>query len=330
MRRIIVVFGVEGGRGSEAGGHPSGNERGAIASFNAGWHGLLHQNARRSGNYPASGAHDTLRRLPMDRFVIPEQELIRRYLERVVLELDKRHAAELALEARPVALALLSMGASETKHADRWEGWPLVALLGRRAGALEITPTASLAFIHALVDTCIPKERLHGELREGLSAAYLEGYVAARDESASVQRVEEFAKHPPLVELVEGCWVLVLRGDLDAETLSAVVEVAGRRLLGSNASAICVDMRGLVGPRRDRALALFGLNDLAAMIGCTCVFTGVGEPWRRAAEEAGVVVDTLISERSGVAAWERALHACGLVVRKTSWLQRARRSPLRD
>jgi hypothetical protein len=64
-------------------------------------------------------------------------------------------------------------------------------------------------------------------------------------------------------------------------------------MLDADASVAIVDVSQLDEPNRERARAMFAAEEIARMLGATCIFSGVDARWRRAAEDAHVNLDQI-------------------------------------
>lgn len=270
-----------------------------------------------------------------------------RFASRVTLACDRHRAPELAIEARPVIEALLQGlrglredSAAALRGEDRRElvspdgtrpaGPPidpranelreavaLASLLGRRAGILELTPTAVLEIVPALLDAVRREGYAEAEqLASTLTAVSLEGYVAARDERLEERASRRAADAVPIIELVPQCFAFFPAGLQSPEELERLADEVGRRLLERNAVACLVHAGALSRPDRERAASLLGLHSAGQMLGVQCIFSGLDEGWRRAAEEAHLDLTGVRLEPTLSAGLHAALHACGYELRR--------------
>lgn len=248
-----------------------------------------------------------------------------RYVEGAPFREDRRIAGELAIETRPVIESLLAAlsgeGPIDVPSLEHHEALAMVTLLGRRAAALGATPTALVGLVPALiagfeaVGRPIP-EHLHDPMR----FVAFEGYVAGHDERLVQEGYVRAADAVPIVRVAPRCLALLVAGRHEAELLAEIVDRFGRELLAADAKAGIVDLAKLEDPSPDCAAEVFGADAAARMLGATCVFSGVSEPWLEAARRARVPVELLTIEPDFGEALRRALSLCGLEIRRTSWL----------
>lgn len=244
-----------------------------------------------------------------------------RFAARVALARDRERADALAIEARPVAEALLE-GLSSAERVDAEanelrEAIALASLLGRKAGDLDLTPTGALEVAPALVAAVAGEGHAEAsELEPTLRAVCLEGYVAAREERLEERAARRAAEAIPVVELVPRCIVVLPSGLQSAEELERLADDVGRRLLDRDARACLVHAAGLREPDRERASQLFALQATCRMLGVRCVFSGVGPAWREAAEEAHLDLTDLHLAPTLSAGLGAALEACGYELRE--------------
>ena len=238
---------------------------------------------------------------------------------------DRDLVAELMIEARPVISALRFALESDldfdVRRPEHGEGLALVTLLGRRAAALGVSPTAAATLAPALASGLAKVGRsLRKEDEHVLTSLCLEGFCAGREERQQTYASERVADSQACVELVPRLVLLALSGELDAESIAAVIDRFGRTLLKRDAVAAVVEMSRLVGPAPDRAAEIFTAADTARMLGVRCVFVGASDEWMAAAERANLDLD--LTER--VDALELALAdlmpLAGRVIRPASWL----------
>lgn len=233
---------------------------------------------------------------------------------------DRACAPELAREAAPVLHALLSsrsLGAPEDARAlEHHEALALVLLLGRRAGALGVTPTAALALVRALSAALESVGSPVGaEFTAVVAALVMEGYVAAREERLSNLSAAQAADALPTLRLAPKCLALVLSGEHEPERLRDVVDRFGRALFAADARACVVDLSGLRRPSAPLAAEAFAADVAARMLGVTCIFCGVSPAWLDAAKAARVPLEVLALEPTFEVALARALELAGYALK---------------
>lgn len=227
----------------------------------------------------------------------------------VELSADGALAAELSYQARPLLQALLEglESSTDARAPELREAFALCNLLGRRAAALDASPTAAARLVPTLLAAVDGADSLGEPLREIL----LEGYVAEREDRLRDEGALRAAGAIPVIRLTPGCFVTLPHGDQDADPLQEHGEELGRRLLDGDAKALVVYARGLVRPDPERASQLFAIQESCRMLGVRCIFAAVGEDWVSAARER--VSDLEHTERVGTLgeALDLALAECG-------------------
>ena len=248
------------------------------------------------------------------------------YARSVPFAEDRACAAELAREAAPIIDALLEAiargAAADAQAVEHHEALAMVLLLGRRAGALGVTPTAALAIVPALCDALASVgAAIDSPFRAVLTALAMEGYVASREErvidAAAARAVDTIA----MFRVAPNCSALVLRGEHDPEQLREVVERFGRALFAADAKACIVDLAGLQAPSPQHAAEVFGADVAARMLGATCIFSGASPAWIDAATAARVPLEVLAIEPSFELALVRALELAGFSLRRAGGLR---------
>lgn len=215
-----------------------------------------------------------------------------RFAEALALSRDRAVAPELAIEARPVAEALVD-GVRTASRIDADDGAlreavALASLLGRRAAVLGATPTAALGIVPCLIDATAELEPRARGLTEPLRAVCMEGYVAAREEALDARAARRAAEAIGVVEPARGCVLVIVAGVQDADELELAFDDIGRRLLDRDTRACVVDVGGLKSPEPESARQLFALHATCTMLGARCIFTRVSDAWQRAARDAGL------------------------------------------
>ncbi len=239
---------------------------------------------------------------------------------------DRACAAELAREAAPLIDALrqaFAGGAPERARAlEHHEALAMITLLGRYAGVLEITPTAALAIVPAVLEGLATVEvTLGSAFASMLSALALEGYVAAREERLVELAAARAAAALPTLRIAPKCLALVLHGEHDPSVLRDVVEHFGRALFEADARSCVVDLHGLLGVSPHHAVEVFGADVAARMLGATCVFSGASPDWLAAANSARVPLELLAIEPTFEAAVARALEIAGYTLKRAGGLR---------
>ena len=207
---------------------------------------------------------------------------------RVPMAADADLAAEIALEARPAMHALLHAATNERvddlASLEHHETLAMVTLLGRRVGILGASPTAMLTVVPSLLESARAQGlELAGSIDEALTTAFAEGYVRGREERLHADHAERALAAAPIVPIAPGCLALVASGDHDPDTLEALVEAFGRRLLNEDARACIVDLSTLTGTSRAHAAAILSADATAKMLGVRCVFSSASPELRVAA-----------------------------------------------
>lgn len=243
-----------------------------------------------------------------------------RFAAVVELTSEKKLAAELSYQSRPLLQALLEglHSSNDPAAPELREAFALCNLLGRRAAVLEASPTAAARIVPALLAAIETGDAIREPLREVL----LEGYVAEREDRLRDAGALRAAAAIPVIRLAPGCFVTLPQGDQDADPLGEHGEELGRRLLDGDAKALVVYGRGLERPDPERATQLFAIQISCRMLGVRCIFAGIGEDWVRAARERGTELDD--TERVGTLheALELALTECGYALRPHASLGR--------
>lgn len=247
-----------------------------------------------------------------------------RFAEAVSLRLDRALAPELAIEARPVAEALVTglRGAARVDVEDGAlrEAVALASLLGRRAGVLGATPSAAVAIVPCLIDAAEAEDARARALVEPLRAVCVEGYVAAREEALEARAARRAAEAIGVVDAAPGCVCVIVAGMHDAGELERAFDELGRGLLDRDARACLIDAGGLEAPDPEVARQLFALHATCAMLGVRCVFARVSDGWRVAAREAGLDLTDVSFAPDFASGLREALAAVGVDVRPRAGL----------
>lgn len=238
---------------------------------------------------------------------------------------DREAARDLAIEARAVFESLLTgLDACEGPHPTRpelREALALVSLLGRRAGDLEVTPSAALALAPALVSAAQAEVDAElSALATPIAELLLEGYVMAREDRLRERGARTLADAVPILEAAPGCLVFAPGGEQAPEELERVGEELGRRLLARDAKACLVDAAGLT-PSAGVARPLFAVHVTARMLGARCLFSGLDDArWAAPCREAGLTLAELERVERFADGLRIALETCDLELRHKSGL----------
>lgn len=246
---------------------------------------------------------------------------------------DRDLAEALSVEASPVLEALAEglgrelgrdrsgEGAGDPERNEHHEALAMVTLLGRRAGALGVTPTAALAISSAMVAGLRRIERpVSTELSQALAILSVEGYVAGREDALRDSHAANAIETAAIITVVPRVLALVLSGEHDSDAIAEIVDRFGRRLLKVDAVAAIVDLSLLGEASDERAVEVFGAHATARMLGVTCFFVGAAEPWREAATRKRIDLDLVRFEPSFEAALRASLSLASLKLESTSWL----------
>lgn len=247
---------------------------------------------------------------PSEMLVDAQQAFCSAYVAAVTLDEDRAAAEELAREATPALEALrrwVQMDPAAQDNLLRSEALAMVSLLGRRAARLGISPSAALALVEGLMASVanagLPLEAAARSLR----AVCLEGYVAASAERVQELRASQWVEQQAMVEFVAHGLLLLPSGISEPAQLSELGERFVRALFRHEARVGWMDLSALAEPSAARAGALLGIREGTAMLGCGCVFSGVGPAWQAAFSEACEDPTILILEPSFDAGLSRAL-----------------------
>lgn len=202
-------------------------------------------------------------------------------------------------EVAPVLPLLTEISLEERTRGDfasfRYrECFTVLTLLGRRLALLDLTPTAAVQVVDlALVAVDGGNEPMTDAFRRRALTAAVEGFVRGREERVA-ERAEARASRPvrPL-RIDRGTFALVISGVHEPEALSEHVDALGRAMLDADSTTAVVDLSQLGEPNGDRARAIFGADEVARMLGATCIFSGVDPRWRAAAADGRIHIDEL-------------------------------------
>jgi len=238
---------------------------------------------------------------------------------------DRDLAPGLSEEARPViealAMGIVDGPGGDPELTEHHEALAMVTLLGRRAGALGVTPTAAMAIAGAMgaglarIGLTV-SEKLGG----ALATLSVEGYVAGREDALREQHEAASVENVVTLAIVPRVFALILCGDHEPEAIAEIVEGFGRRLLKGDAVAAIVDISGLTEATEEGAVEVFAAHSTARMLGVTCLFVGVSDSWLEAAKEKRVELDLVRIEETFEDALRAALPLSGWKLESTSWL----------
>ncbi len=206
---------------------------------------------------------------------------------------------EILKQAVPVLPLLCELAADDREDADfqSFEYRELstgLTLLGRRLGLLDLTPSGALQVVQLTLRAVDPAAEATPQAFEAHAiGAAVEGFVLGREE-----RVEEIA-HARAADPVtplrvdDDVLALIVTGVHDPNAIGAFVDELGRAMLDADARVSIVDLSQLGAPTPDRAAAIFAADEVTRMLGATCIFCGIDDAWRRAAEGARIAFDTI-------------------------------------
>lgn len=219
-------------------------------------------------------------------------------LARSRLTLGPRTLEEIVPEVMPVLEALAALPprseATDLGSFEFREGFALITLLGRRLALLDLTPTATLG-ICATAIRLVPNSEAFAN---AAAAACMEGFVRGREERIEqLHRAKAQASVTP-VRVSAKAFLLIPSGIEDPETISQKVDELARKLFKHEAKFALVDFSQMGEPSVERAAALFGADEMAKMLGASCIFTGIDAGWEAAAKEAGIDIAMLTTAAS--------------------------------
>lgn len=202
-------------------------------------------------------------------------------------------------EAAPL-LPLLAELSSEARAGDDFESFSfrecftVLSLLGRRLALLDLTPTVALQVVRlALRSVDGFDDRSMQAFAERAVDAATEGFVLGREERIAKLAEVRAAKHLHPLRIDDAAFALLLSGVHEPSVLSECTDALGRSMLAADIDIAIVDLSQLGEANRERATALFAADEVARMLGGTCVFTGIDPRWAAAAAEARISMDAL-------------------------------------
>lgn len=223
-------------------------------------------------------------------------------------------------EVVPVLGLLAALPANERMAGDfdavRFrECFTVLMLLGRRLALLDLTPTAGMMIVDLALralDDGAPATT--SDFHQRARAASIEGFVLGREERVTEDAEARAARSVRPLRINARTFGLVVSGAHSPESISEYVDALGRAMLDADASVAIVDLTQLGEPNRERAKAVFAAEEVARMLGASCIFSGVDPRWRAAASDAHVRLDAL----HVVPTLAKALDAARVLERHTS------------
>lgn len=170
----------------------------------------------------------------------------------------------------------------------------VLSLLGRRLALLDLTPTGAVQVVElalrAVADA--PELALDGFVQRALAATF-EGFVMGREERVTQASAQRGSKPIRPLRVDDGAFALIISGTHTPQVLSDSVDALGRAMLDADVETAIVDLTQLGEPSAKRAVAVFSADEVARMLGGTCLFTGVDSRWQGAAAQARIPLDEL-------------------------------------
>ncbi len=222
--------------------------------------------------------------------------------------------AEVTAQTAPVLPLLVELPGADAERAKDFESFDfrecltVLTLLGRRLALLDLTPSAAVCVVQAVLRVALEaREQDQWGFCHRAIAAAVEGFVLGREERVAQQHAERAAACLRPLQIAEHTWALFPSGEHDAETLTGCIDALGRAMLDTDARIALVDLSQLGPPERDTAIALFSVDETVRMLGGTCVLCGVDTRWRRVAAEAHIDLSHLFVAESLVDGLRTAL-----------------------
>lgn len=174
------------------------------------------------------------------------------------------------------------------------EAFTVLTLFGRRLALLDLTPTAAISIVELALSsvrraTDPPTDAFD---RQARTAAF-EGFVRGREEHVATEVQASAARAVRPLRVDDETFALVLSGVHEPEAISEYVDALGRVMLDADAKVGIVDLTQLSDANRDRARAVFAAEEVARLLGASCVFSGVDPRWRAAAADAHIDLEAL-------------------------------------
>mgnify|MGYP001826357825 FL=1 len=170
----------------------------------------------------------------------------------------------------------------------------VLSLLGRRLALLDLTPTAAAQVVELAVRAVddVPELALDGFVQRALAASF-EGFVMGREERIAQASAKQGAKPIRPLRIDDGAFALITSGTHTPQVLSDSVDALGRAMLDAGVETALVDLTQLGEPNAERAVAVFSADEVARMLGGTCLFSGVDSRWQAAAAQARIPLHEL-------------------------------------
>lgn len=169
------------------------------------------------------------------------------------------------------------------------ECFTVLTLVGRRLALLDLTPTSAIQVtrlaLHAVDSSEEPRAE---EFARRAVAAAVEGFVLGREERVAQLANERASRSLEPLRIDPSMFALIITGVHEPTALSECVDALGRAMLDADVELAIVDLTQLGEPNRERAIAVFGADEIAKMLGGQCFFSGVDARWRAAAADASI------------------------------------------
>ena len=218
------------------------------------------------------------------------------------LPLGDLSISEVAYEAAPAAETFRQFLRSDPDE-PIGEWMALATLLGRRLANASMPTTSASRIVDSVAEIAAGSE-LSQEYARVFREVALEGFTRGREEAVEEAYADRASRCVSPIELAKGVWGLVITGEHEAEILKDAIDSLGRVMLEQDADACVVDLTQLGSPSTDKVVALFGANEIAKMLGARCVFVGVDDEWKQAAERANIEIE----EEQVYSSMAQALH----------------------
>lgn len=205
---------------------------------------------------------------------------------------------------------------------DFRECFTVLTLVGRRLALLDLTPTSAVRVTRlALRSLDSPGEARMEEFAQRAIEAAVEGFVLGREERVAQLAKDRAASSLKPLRIDESAFALIVSGVHEPSFLSDCVDALGRAMLDADVELAIVDLSQLGEPNGERAIALFGADEIAKMLGGQCLFTGVDARWRAAAADARIPLEAvqIAPNLAEALAAARNLAESGSRARKSKW-----------
>ena len=236
------------------------------------------------------------------------------------LPLGSLKPIDVAKEAAPAAAGLRQSLRSEPETVTgEWQA--LATLLGRRLAGAGMPTTSASRIINSIAEIAAHEGAAAPDHQQAFRELALEGFTFGREDAVQSEHAERAIERISPIELASGVWGLVITGDHQAEFLKEAVDALGRTMFEQDCRVCVVDLTQLAAPNREKALALFGADEIAKMLGAKCFFVGVSSEWRNAADLAQIELPTTQLHTSMASALSNA-SGSGAVKEKVSLWKR--------